>query len=56
MLEWTNFQRFPIKKLFYYKTGNDTADSIQYIKQKMAENSGIALIINAEIPENCKIA
>ncbi len=43
------------KKLFYYKTGNDTVDSILYIKQKMAENSGIAFIINAEIPENCKI-
>lgn len=44
------------KKLFYYKTGNDTVDSILYIKQKMAENSGITFIINAEIPENCKIA
>ncbi|MCM1008910.1 MAG: GHKL domain-containing protein [Ruminococcus flavefaciens] len=44
------------KKLFYYKTGNDTVDSILYIKQKMAENSGIIFIINAEIPENCKIA
>ncbi len=56
VLEWINFQRFPIKKLFYYKTGNGTVDSIQYIKQKMAENSGIVLIINDEIPENCKIA
>ncbi|MCM1508160.1 MAG: GHKL domain-containing protein [Ruminococcus flavefaciens] len=44
------------KKLFYYKTGNDTVDSILYIKQKMAENSGITFIINAEIPENCKVA
>lgn len=44
------------KKLFYYKTGNDTVDSILYIKQKMAENSGITFIINAEIPDNCKIA
>lgn len=43
------------KKLFYYKTGNDTVDSILYIKQKMAENSGITFIINAEIPEDCKI-
>ncbi len=43
------------KKLFYYKTGNDTVDSILYIKQKMAENSGIVFIINADIPENCKI-
>lgn len=44
------------KKLFYYETGNDTVDSILYIKQKMAENSGITFIINAEIPDNCKIA
>ncbi len=43
------------KKLFYYKTGNDTVDIILNIKQKLAENKGITFIINAEVPEDCKI-
>lgn len=43
------------KKLFYYKTGNETVDIILNIKQKLAENKGITFIINAEIPEDCKI-
>lgn len=44
------------KKLFYYKTGNDTVDIILNIKQKLAENKGITFIINAEVPEDCKIS
>lgn len=43
------------KKLFYYKTGNDTVDSIIYIKQKKAEAKNIPFIINAEIPEKCPV-
>lgn len=41
------------KKLFYYKTGNDTIDTILNIKQRTAEDKGIAFIISAEIPDNC---
>lgn len=44
------------KKLFYYKTGNETVDIILNIKQKLAENKGITFIINAEVPENCRIS
>lgn len=44
------------KKLFYYKTGSDTVDTILNIKQKIAEKNGITFIINAEIPENCNIS
>lgn len=41
------------KKLFYYKTGNDTVDTILNIKQRAAESKGITFIITAEIPNNC---
>lgn len=41
------------KKLFYYKTGNDTVDTILNIKQRAAESKGITFIITAEIPDNC---
>lgn len=34
-------------QLFFYKTGNDTVDSIIYIKQKNAESKNIPFIINA---------
>jgi hypothetical protein len=44
------------KKLFYYKTGNETVDMVLYIKQKIAENNGIIFIINAEIPKCCKVS
>ena len=44
------------KKLFYYKTGNDTVDTILNIKQRAAEDKGIAFIINAEIPEKCPVS
>lgn len=44
------------KKLFYYKTGNDTVDTILSIKQKIAEKKGITFVINAEIPEKCNIS
>lgn len=44
------------KKLFYYKTGNDTVDSIIYIKQNAAETKKIPFIVNIEIPEECPIA
>lgn len=43
------------KKMFYYKTGNDTVDTILNIKQRTAENQGIVFIINAEIPDNSNI-
>lgn len=39
--------------MFYYKTGNDTVDAILYIKQKIAEKSDIAFVINAVIPDRC---
>lgn len=41
------------KKLFYYKTGNDTVDTILNIKQRTAEDKGITFIITAKIPDNC---
>jgi sensor histidine kinase regulating citrate/malate metabolism len=44
------------KKLFYYKTGNDTVDTILNIKQKIAENNGFIFMINARVPESCKIS
>lgn len=44
------------KKLFYYKTGNDTVDTILNIKQRAAEDKGIAFIISAEIPEKCPVS
>lgn len=44
------------KKLFYYKTGNDTVDTILNIKQRTAENKEIAFIINAEIPDQCPVS
>ncbi len=44
------------KKLFYYKTGNDTVDTILNIKQRAAEDKGIAFVINAEIPEKCPVS
>lgn len=44
------------KKLFYYKTGNETVDIILNIKQKLAENKGITFIINAEVPKVCRIS
>lgn len=44
------------KKLFYYKTGNDTIDTILNIKQRTAEDKGIAFIISAEIPEKCPVS
>jgi len=43
------------QQLFYYKTGNDTVDSIIYIKQKKAEAKNIPFIINAGIPEKCPV-
>ncbi len=44
------------KTLFYYKTGNDTVDVILNVKQKYAESKGITFMINAEVPENCRIS
>lgn len=44
------------KTLFYYKTGNDTVDIILNVKQKYAESEGITFMINAEVPESCKIS
>ncbi|MDE6500987.1 MAG: GHKL domain-containing protein [Ruminococcus sp.] len=44
------------KRLFYYKTGNDTVDAMLYIKQKSAESHNITFIINANIPEECPVS
>ncbi len=44
------------KKLFYYKTGNDTVDAILYIKQQTAEKQGITFVINAEIEKDCPVS
>lgn len=44
------------KQLFYYKTGNDTVDTVIYVKQKLAEEMHITFTVNASIPENCPIA
>ena len=44
-----------VKKLFYYKTGNDTVDTILNVKQKYAEDKKITFMINAEVPQNCSI-
>ncbi|MBQ8297658.1 MAG: GHKL domain-containing protein [Ruminococcus sp.] len=44
------------KKLFYYKTGNDTVDAILYIKQNNAEKHGIPFIINAEVERDCPVS
>ncbi len=43
------------QKLFYYKTGNDTVDSIIYIKQNNAESKHIPFIINAEVSKRCPV-
>ena len=43
------------KKLFYYKTGNDTVDAILYIKQQSAEKMNITFIIDADIPSDCSV-
>ncbi len=44
------------KKLFYYKTGNDTVDAILYMKKTTAEDKNIPFIINAEIPDKCSVS
>lgn len=44
------------RKFFYYKTGNDTVDTILNIKQYSSEEKEITFIINAEIPEECPVA
>ena len=43
------------QQLFYYKTGNDTVDTIINIKQKNAESKNIPFIINASITEKCPV-
>jgi len=42
-----------LQKLFYYKTGNDTVDTIVNVKQALAHESGITFLINASVPVNC---
>lgn len=44
------------KNLFYYKTGNDTVDTILNVKKKYAEDKKITFMINAEVPQNCNIS
>ena len=43
------------KKLFYYKTGNDTVDSIIYIKQNAAETKKIPFLPNHNLNYNIAI-
>lgn len=43
------------QKLFYYKTGNDTVDTILSLKQRIAESKGIAFLINVSIPKKCMV-
>lgn len=42
-------------KMFYIKTGNDIVDAMVNTKQKIAEQKGIIFVINATIPEKCRI-
>lgn len=43
------------QKLFYYKTGNDTVDTILSLKQRVAESKGITFLINVSIPKACTV-
>jgi hypothetical protein len=43
------------QKLFYYKTGNDTVDTIVNIKQALAREYGIVFLVNAAMPEKCRV-
>jgi signal transduction histidine kinase len=43
-------------KMFYVKTGNSTVDTIVNIKQNLANQLGINFIINAIVPQKCKIS
>lgn len=43
------------QKLFYYKTGNSTVDTILSMKQHIAESKGIAFLIHAAVPQDCKV-
>lgn len=44
------------KTLFYYKTGNDTVDTILNVKQRYAEDKGIPFVINAEVSPDCPVS
>jgi histidine kinase-, DNA gyrase B-, and HSP90-like ATPase len=43
------------QKLFYIKTGNGIVDAIVNTKQNLAEEKGIVFLVNAIVPQNCKI-
>jgi sensor histidine kinase regulating citrate/malate metabolism len=43
------------QKLFYYKTGNKTVDTIVNVKQAIAHEGGITFLINASVPEKSRI-
>lgn len=42
-------------KMFYIKTGNAMVDAMVNTKHKIAEQKGIVFVVNAVIPEECKI-
>ncbi len=44
------------KRFLYYKSGNDTVDTILNIKQRIAKGQGIKFLVNAQIPENCCVS
>ncbi|MCD7750747.1 MAG: ATP-binding protein [Lachnospiraceae bacterium] len=43
------------QQLFFYKTGNETVDTILNIKKKTAQDRGIPFLIHAQIPPDCGI-
>lgn len=44
------------RKLFYYKTGNETVDTVLAIKQNIAESMGITFMINASVPNDIPLS
>ena len=43
------------RKMFYIRTGNDIVDTIVNTKQNFAEEKGIMFVVNATIPNQCRI-
>ena len=41
--------------MFYIRTGNDIVDTIVNTKQNFAEEKGIMFVVNATIPNQCRI-
>ena len=45
-----------VQKLFYYKTGNNTVDTIINVKQSLAHEKGISFLVNASIPSEHRVS